>query len=101
MSWTDFILEPAKELGGLPSSAILAAIVIALGYKDYQRSKEDHEQALKRLQAWQDASVAENKQTEAILKVGEAANMTAQAQTRTAEELGKLRIIVDERLPHK
>lgn len=101
MSWTDFILEPAKELGGLPSSAILAAIVIALGYKDYQRSKDEHEQALERLQAWQDASVAENKQTEAILGVSEAAKMTAQAQARTAEEVRLLAVKIEERIPHK
>lgn len=95
------MIETAQKLGGLSSSAILALCVMVLAYRDYQKSKDEQEQAIKRLQAWQDASKAEEHQTVAIEKVAEATTMTAQMQQRTAEEVKRLAILIEERIPRR
>ena len=97
----DWLVELAVKLGGLPSSAFLALVCIAQGHFIYQSNKDDRVEALKRLEAWENSTRAEERQTEALRKVADSVDMAGNAQNEMASQITRLATIIDERIPRR
>ena len=101
MDWVNKLIEVVQRLGALTPAAIFALVAVAEGYLIWKTQKDASVETLKRLDAWQASSKAEDQQTEAIEKMAEVSAMTAQAQQRTAEEVKILATLIDERIPKR
>ena len=97
----DKIIGSAEKLGALSTSAILALIVIAMSYYIYRWKKSESIETLKRLEAWLDASKAEEHQTEALKIIAERTAMNAVAINGLAEKIGNLTLVLEERVPRR
>lgn len=97
MGWVDKIIDIAQKLGNLPSAAVFALVAIGLVYKDYSRTKEEHLESLKRLEAWQDASKANEHQTTAMEKTSDMVAMSAQAVQQLVREVSVLSALIKDR----
>lgn len=97
----DKIIGSAEKLGALSTSAILALIVIAMGYYLYRWKKMESAETMKRLEAWLDASKAEEHQTEALHTIAERTAMNAEAINGLSEKIVHLTTILEERIPRR
>ena len=101
VSFVDQIIGIAQKLGSLSSSAILALVVLALGYRDYKKDKDDKEVALERLKAWQDSTKAEIAQTEMMDKGNETIVSMSGTINMLVGQVKILTTLIDERIPRR
>ena len=91
----------AEKIGSLSTSAVLVLLVLAMGYYIYRKHKDDAQETLKRLEAWEAATKAEERQTAVITKSVESIAMMTQGHNMLAEKVMQVLTILDERLPRK
>ena len=94
-------IDSFDRIGSLSSSAILAMLCFAMGYYLFRWKKMESEETLKRLEAWVDASKAEEHQTDALKMVAERVAMNAASITSLSSKVERLMTIVEERLPRR
>lgn len=101
VGFIDQIIGLAQKLGGLSSSAILALVVVALGYDSYRNRKDEKEVALKRLETWQDSTKAEIAQTDMMQKQNETLVMLVTNVNMLSNQIKYFSTILEERVPRK
>lgn len=97
METADWIINFINKGGALSASAILFAWALGASYILYKRLTWEHGEAIKRLEAWQDSSKAEEHQTQALEKMGEAVKMSSDAQNATATQVAIMVALIKDR----
>lgn len=101
LKMADKIFDLANKGGALSASAILFLGNVAQSVFIYRWKKGESQESLKRLEAWLEASKAEEHQTAAIEKVAEGLTMVANAQTTTAGQVAILVALIKDRRGEK
>ena len=86
----DKAIEISKKGGDLPTSAILFLVCFGMGIFIYRWKKQESEETLKRLEAWQDGSKAQMHLADSVEQVADGLKMVADAQTATANQVAIL-----------
>ena len=97
----DKVIGSAEKFGALSAAAIWALIAISLAIYLYRWKKMEAAETLKRLEAWLEASKAEEHQTEALKTIAERTAMNAVAINGLAEKIGNLSVVLEERVPRR
>ena len=90
-------LELANKGGALSASALLFLWAAIVSFILYKRLKWESEEQLKRLEAWLATSKGEERQTSAIVKVGEGLTLVAEAQKATATQVAIIVALIKDR----
>ena len=97
MKIADWFIDFVNKGGALSASAILFAWATGVSFIHYKWLKWQHAEAIKRLEAWQDSSKAEEHQTTAVEKVGDGLKMVSEAQNATATQVAILVALIKDR----
>lgn len=101
MTWFTHLLQMAQQLGSLPSSALMALIVMAQSYYIYNKYKGDREDSENWRKTREEAVRAEMSQTDAIAKVADNVSALASAHNSLSSQVQTLYTLIDERVPRR
>lgn len=101
MEWVIDLLDKSIDLankgGALSASAILFMGNVAQSVFIYRAKKHESAETIKRLEAWMEASRAEEHQTAAIGKIADGLKSVSDAQNITATQVAVLVALIKDR----